>query len=366
MKSFAIDPDIRSASTPPSWVYSDPEVFVAEKERVFLPSWQMVADTDRVKVPGQVHPFTLLDNVLAEPLLLVRDSKDELRCISNVCTHRAALVCEHPGVETFLRCRYHGRRFTLDGRFQSMPEFEETLNFPSESDDLRQVPLGTWGKFLFASLRPETKLENLLEPLLERCAGFPLEDGVLDVSRSKDYLVRCNWALYCENYLEGFHIPFVHVGLAGALDYGSYRTELFQHSNLQVGIASGNAALPVLDLPKSSPDYGQRIVAYYFWVWPNMMFNVYPWGVSVNLVLPLAVDRTKVSFLNYVWDPEGLDSGASASLDRVEREDEAVVEAVQRGLRSRIYERGRYSAKRETGTHHFHRILAEHLSRESA
>jgi len=364
MRTFSIDPDIRSASTPPAWVYRDAEVFEAAKERVFLSSWQMVGDLDRVRVPGQVHPFTLLDGVLDEPLLFVRDAKDTLRLISNVCTHRGALVCEHPGVETALRCRYHGRRFALDGRFQSMPEFEETKNFPSPTDDLRQVPFGAWGKLLFASLRPEVPLETLLEPMMERCAGFPLDDLTFDPAHSRDYLVRANWALYCENYLEGFHIPFVHSGLAGALDYGAYRTELYPHLSLQVGIAGG--AEDVLDLPKSSPDYGQKIVAYYFWVWPNMMFNVYPFGISVNVVQPLAPERCKVSFLNYVWDSGRLDKGPSAGIDRVEREDEAVVEAVQRGVRSRIYERGRYSPKRETGTHHFHQLLAAHLAQEPA
>jgi choline monooxygenase len=92
-----------------------------------------------------------------------------------------------------------------------------------------------------------------------------------------------------------------------------------------------------------------------------MMFNIYPWGLSINVVKPLAVDRCRVSFLAYVWDPAKLDSGAGTELDRVEREDESVVEAVQHGVRSRLYERGRYSPKHETGTHHFHRMLVEQI-----
>ena len=84
------------------------------------------------------------------------------------------------------------------------------------------------------------------------------------------------------------------------------------------------------DLPPGSPDEGQQIAAYYWWLFPNTMLNIYPWGVSVNVVRPLAVDRTKVSFLAYVWDPSKLDRGAGAGLDRVEREDEAIVEAATR------------------------------------
>jgi choline monooxygenase len=84
--------------------------------------------------------------------------------------------------------------------------------------------------------------------------------------------------------------------------------------------------------------------------------------MSVNVVRPLSLDRTRVSFLAYVWDSTRLDRGAGAGLDRVEREDEAVVESVQRGVRSRLYHRGRYSPKREQGVHHFHRLLERCLS----
>jgi choline monooxygenase len=166
--------------------------------------------------------------------------------------------------------------------------------------------------------------------------------------------------LYCDNYLEGFHIPFVHAALSTALDYGQYRTETFRWSSLQLGIASEGE--DAFEPPASSPDHGRRVAAYYWFLFPNTMFNFYPWGVSINVVRPLAVDRTKVSFLSYVWDARRLDRGAGAALDGFEREDEAIVEAVQRGTRSRYYDRGRYSPTREQGVHHFHRLLAERLS----
>ncbi|MCA9243853.1 MAG: hypothetical protein KDA32_07875, partial [Phycisphaerales bacterium] len=107
---------------------------------------------------------------------------------------------------------------------------------------------------------------------------------------------------------------------------------------------------------------GSAVAGYYFWLFPNLMLNFYPWGLSVNIVKPLRADRTRVSFLAYVVDESKLDSGAGAELDRVEREDEAIVEMVQRGVRSRLYDRGRYSPTREQGTHHFHRLLCEFLT----
>lgn len=354
-----IDEDIRRAATMSSRFYSDAALFDRSREAIFAKSWQLVGDVSRVKVPGQVYPFTLLEGMLDEPLLLTRDREDRLHCLSNVCTHRGTLVCEGAGVEQALRCRYHGRRFGLDGKFQFMPEFEGAEGFPSEKDDLPHLPLESWGPFLFTSLAASTPFADLVREMDARCGQLPLAEAAFDPTRAREYVVNAHWALYVENYLEGFHIPYVHAGLAGALDYGEYRTELHRWSNLQLGVASGDD--DVFALPRGHADEGRKIAAWYWWLFPNTMFNVYPWGISVNVVRPLALDRTKVSFLPYVWDASKLDRGAGAGLDRVEREDEAIVESVQRGMRSRMYERGRYSAKREAGVHQFQRMMAERL-----
>ena len=77
----------------------------------------------------------------------------------------------------------------------------------------------------------------------------------------------------------------------------------------------------------------------------------------------LTKEKTKVSFIVYVWDESKLEQGAGANLDSVEMEDEEVVESVQRGVRSRFYDQGRYSVKQEKGTHHFHRLIAEFMNR---
>ena len=69
-----------------------------------------------------------------------------------------------------------------------------------------------------------------------------------------------------------------------------------------------------------------------------------------------------MSFRGYVLDADRLGSGAGAALDQVELEDEAAVESVQRGLRSRLYDSGRYSPSHERGVHHFHRLLCEFLA----
>ncbi len=351
-----IDPDIARAATLPAEVYSSPLSFARQRERLFPHTWHFAGDEDRVKTPGQVVPWTLLPGALDEPLLLTRDGNNRLHCLSNVCTHRGNVVVEGACHAQVLRCRYHGRRFGLDGAFVSMPEFEGTHDFPSAADSLPDVPLAHWGRFLFASLEPSLKLDDVLAPIRARLDWIPSGEFALDTASSRDYVVNANWALYCDNYLEGFHIPYVHQSLAGTLDYGKYRTEVGGQTVLQVGIAAPGE--PSFALPSNHPDHGQSVAGYYLWLFPCTMFNFYPWGLSINVVQPLSVDRTRVSFLSYVWDASKRDLGAGSGLDRVEREDEVVVEAVQRGVRSRLYRRGRYSPVRETGVHHFHRLLA--------
>jgi len=358
-RPFEIDADIRVAATLPARVYSDPVIFDQQRDRVFSRSWQYAGHDDLVRVAGQVFPFTLLPGALDEPLVLTRDADDGLHCLSNVCTHRGTLVVEGAGHLQQLRCRYHGRRFALDGRFHSMPEFEGTANFPSAADDLPRVSLAQLERFVMVALAPAMPFDDLAAPVRSRLAGLPFADLVYDASAARDYLVEANWALYIDNYLEGFHIPYVHSSLATTLDYGAYAVELERYAVLQLGIAKpGERAFA---LPPEHRDADRSIAAYYFWLFPATMFNVYPWGVSVNVVTPLAVDRTRVSFLPFVWDESARGDGAGSGLDRVEREDEAIVEAVQRGVRSRLYDRGRYSPAREGGVHHFHRLLAEFM-----
>lgn len=354
-----IDPDIRRAWTPPAEFYRSAAAFDAVREAVFARSWQYVGDVNQLKAPGSAVPTTLLEGLIDEPLLLTRDPDDALHCLSNVCTHRGNLVCEGATVGRSLRCRYHGRRFSLDGKFQFMPEFEGCADFPSARDDLPSVAHGLFGPLFFASLSPFAPLEEWIAPVLERLDWLPLDQFLLDESGVREYRIRAHWALYVDNYLEGFHIPYIHAALNDTLNYEEYETFLYPYCNLQLGVGKGADA--VFELPDKSPDFGKNISAYYYWLFPNTMLNFYPWGLSLNVVRPLAPDLTRVTFIPYVWRQDLQEQGAGGDLDRVEREDEAVVELVQRGIRSRLYDRGRYSPKREVGTHHFHLLLDRFL-----
>ena len=333
---FNIDPDIRKAKTLPSEFYTDPAFFELSKERIFARSWQFAGHVDD---EGDLRPFTMLPGLLDEPLLIVR-AGGAFRCMSNVCTHRGKVLVERACDASLIRCGYHGRRFSMEGKFLSMPEFEGVEDFPTERDDLTGVAMAEANGFLFASLEPAAAFDELAAAEMLT----PLGGADMRFASSRTYEVEAHWALYCENYLEGFHIPFVHKSLNEVVDYGTYTTEIHRYASVQTGRdAEGNVA------------------GKYVFIFPNTMLNFYPWGVSVNVVRPISPGRTQVDFITYVSNETLVGEGAGADLHRVELEDEAVVESVQRGVRSRFYSHGRYSPKGEQGTHHFHGSIAEFL-----
>lgn len=335
MPLFQIDPDIRKAHTLPSEFYTDPDYFETSKEKIFARTWQFIGETEKNR---GLTPVNLLEGFLDEPILISK--KDGVtNCLSNVCTHRGKILIENACDANLIRCGYHGRRFSLDGKFLSMPEFEGVENFPSEKDNLPRVPFGTWSGFGFASASPAAPLGDFIGEMKANVEEKPFE-----FAGRKEYEIDAHWALYCENYLEGFHIPFVHHSLNEIVDYGTYSTETFRYASLQTGF-----------------DKQGTQAAQYFFIFPNMMFNFYPWGLSVNIVKPVGPGASKVEFLTYISDGSKIEQGAGADLHRVEMEDEAVVESVQKGIRSRFYDRGRYSPTREQGTHHFHRLIAEFM-----
>lgn len=358
---FDCDPDIRFAATPPAALYGDPAWFAAVADRVLARGWHVVADAADVAAKETAVPVTLLPGALDVPLVVTRDRKDRLHCLSNVCTHRGNVVATACGPAKMLACGYHGRTFRLDGELLAMPGMEESPGFPSPSDSLTRVPVAPWGPLVFAGIAPSAPFEDVVRPLRERCGFIGFDAMRRDAAASRDYEIDANWALYVDNYLEGFHVRHVHPELSLSLDLPQYATELFPRSVLQLGVAA--AGEPAFEPPAGHPDHGRRVAAYWWWLFPATMLNVYPWGLSLNVVEPLSPARTRVRFRSYVADASLRGRGAGGDLHRVEMQDEAVVQQVQRGMRSRLFRPGRYSPQHERGVHHFHRMLAEALAR---
>jgi choline monooxygenase len=241
-----------------------------------------------------------------------------------------------------------------------VPGFDGARGFPAAADHLPELSLGHFRGHAFVSLAPSAPFAEVFAEIESRLPWLPVADFAAEPALSREFVFDAHWALYVENYLEGLHIPFLHPALARTLDLSGYRYQLGQWANLQLAGAREDEA--AFAPPPQAPDHGQRIAAYYWWVFPNLMLNFYPWGLSLDLVQPLAPARTRVLFRSFVADPALLGRGAGGALDPVEMEDEAAVLSVQRGIRSRAYSKGRYSPRHEAGVHQFHRLLAQALS----
>ena len=351
---FSIHFSIAQAETISSEIYTNAEIFFDCKEKIFAPSWQFITHQSTFN-EHNIFPFSFLKGYIDEPLLLI-NNEDVINCYSNVCTHRAHLVASRPCSINTLRCPYHGRNFNLDGTFKSMPGFEGVKNFPTKKDSLKSIPLLKWKNFIFTSLNASIDITPVLNDIEKRLPRFPFDNLIHDENSSTSWEISAHWALYCENYLEGFHVPFVHKGLAREVDVGTYETQLLENGVLQ--IAEGEKEVEILKDPRRP---SRNIYGLYYWIFPNIMLNFYSWGVSVNIIEPISKEKTRVRFLSY--SPPGVKQPAEgeASLERVELEDQSVVTSVQKGIKSRYYKRGRYSPSYERGVYHFHRLLAEAL-----
>jgi choline monooxygenase len=358
VQSKLIESEIRRAETLPTQFYKDQKYFDKAREKIFASSWQFALLTDNLKDHSAV-PFTLLLGFLDEPLLFTRNKDGAISCLSNVCTHRGNVLVTDSSNNQQLRCGYHGRCFDLTGHFASTPGFEEAIDFPAKRDNLSSVPMAFWDKFIFVGIDPAYSIDELIGSMRSRLSWLPLHEFTFVADLSRDYQVKANWMLYAENFLEGFHIPYVHPGLAATMDIRKYRSESYGYSNLQIGIAADGE--DVFDIPESSPDFGEKIGAYYYFLFPNMIFDFYPWGLSINVIEPVALEQTRIRYLTYVWNKSKLPDLAMELLHKTELEDEAIVERVAIGIKSRFYKRGRYSPQWEQNVYHFQQLVAQAL-----
>jgi choline monooxygenase len=360
MEQFTINEDIRLAETLPAAIYRSPQWLEFTRQNLFPNSWQYMGCEADLPEKNSWLPSEYVEGFVQEPILLTRDKDHKLHCVSNVCTHRGNLLATEPGKGATLRCRYHGRCFRTNGTFKSMPGFEQALHFPSKADNLPQISLENWHGLLFTTLGAGQSLAAYLRPLTDRIAWLPLETLEACPTENLRFHLKANWILYCDNYLEGFHIPFVHPALDNAIGQQDYPVELFPKGVLQIGLAKEGE--PCFSPPAGHPDHGKRIYAYYFWLFPNLMFNFYPWGLSFNQVIPLAQEQTLIRYFTFQFKGTSFQRAVNA-IDQTELEDQEIVETTQRGIRSRLYQRGRYSPQHEKGVHHFHRMLAAYCAK---
>ena len=322
--------------------YSSADIAAIEREQVFARSWQLIAGASQLSGPG--------DHVVADisdtPILIVRGNDGVLRGFINVCRHRAGplATCDGRGAKA-LRCRYHGWTYGLDGALKAATEMQDAAEFDIGAIRLTPIAVETWRGLVFAALDPAMPLSELL-------AGTERHLGDRDFShyrfeKKTPYPVHCNWKVYADNYLEGYHVPHVHPALNKLLDYRSYVTETAGWHSLQYSPMEGEGNF-----------YGSG-VALYFYIWPNLMLNILPDRLQTNRIVPVAIDQCRVDF-DFFYPP-----GASPEAialreqdqrfsDEVQAEDAEICTRVQQALTCGRYVPGRLNPKRENALFHFH------------
>ena len=342
--TLRVDPLERADTIPSSW-YTDARLGPFEQRAVFRPSWQVVGHVSQVANAGDYVCAT----VAGEPIIVVRNADGEIRAFYNVCRHRGGpLAMDDHGACRMLQCRYHGWTYTLDGALRGVPRFDRTELFDRADFALVPVAVDVWEGLVWVCVgEPALPLAATLDGIAERIAPQDLT-GVRFHSRV-EYAVACDWKVYVDNFLEGYHLPLVHPELCKTLDVSAYVTETFERHSLQHS--------PIRETPDGGV-YGEGDAFYYF-VFPNVMLNILPGRLQTNVVLPDGPGRCRVLFDFFYADGTAPDqiAGDLAFSDAVQQEDIEICEAVQRGLASRGYDRGRFSVECEAGVHHFQALL---------
>lgn len=344
-------PLARAETIPSAW-YTDEAFHPFDEEHVMATTWQYVGHVSRLKGPGDYLTATVAGN----PVVVVRDKEGSIKAYYNVCKHRggplATESCGHlrKGV---LQCQYHGWTYLLDGSLRGVPRFDRTDLFDKKDFGLTPVQLSEWEGLLFVCLADDPPhIEEQLEGIRERIV--PQELGPKQFHSRVTYDIACNWKVYVDNFLEGYHIPLVHPELNTLLDYRNYVTETAPHYNLQHSPLKGDDNL-------YAADGGD---AFYYWIFPNIMLNILPGRLQVNRVVPVSADRCQVIFDFYYDDIESEQAKRTIAEDlafseKVQQEDIDICEHVQRGLASRAYDKGRFSVDAEVGVYHFQCLLKE-------
>jgi choline monooxygenase len=324
--------------------YNDPQWLAFEQPEVFGRTWQLAAHVGDLQNSGD-H---VVCDVAGKPILIVRGANNRLNAFFNVCRHRAGplATCNGKGARA-LHCKYHGWTYTLEGQLRAATEMQGAAHFDVSEIRLPRVQVQEWQGLVFVALGDDAPLfSSVFGDISERIR--PIDISAMRFAKRDSYKIACNWKVYIDNFLEGYHLPFVHPGLSKVLDYRAYDTELHDWYSLQHSPLRNNDGI-----------YGDGQAFYYF-IYPNIMLNIMPGRMQTNRILPAGHDHCIVEFDYYYTDDPAVQAriqNEQAFSDEIQAEDIGICEHVQRGLASGSYEAGRLNPKRESGVWHFQNLL---------
>ena len=347
IKSISQSVPLAGAETLPAEVYQGAKIQLLEQTAIFESHWQYVGHVSQLPETGDL----IVNEVANKPVLVVRQPDASLKAFYNVCQHRAGPLATEKGNVRNLRCRYHGWTYDLAGQLIVAPEMESTVGFKACDIKLQEVSLSQWQGFLFIAITESPpKLETVFSGIAKQIQ--PIDLTQLEYHHTDRYLVNCHWKVYMDNYLEGYHLPYVHPGLSKLLDYREYDTRLFDWYSYQFSPLGGDSNF-----------YGEG-QAHYYCVFPNLMLNILPNRCQVNLIVPRGDSQCEVIFDYYYANPDETNTQKLMAddlqfSDEIQNEDIDICERVQKGLMSGAYDKGKLCTKREQGVWHFQELVRQ-------
>jgi choline monooxygenase len=330
---------------PGAW-YSDPEIFAAERTRIFGKSWQLAGPLSSLQKAGDYMAI----EILGWRVFVIRNREGELRAFHNVCRHRAGpLLDEGRGHCDILRCRYHLWVYDTDGNLRRTPAFGEADWFDKKDYSLFPVKVATWRGLVFVNLDMDAgPLEAALGDLIDECAPYPMESFTF--VREETFDIACNWKTYTDNFVEGYHIPGIHAGLKEMVDMEKFQT-------------TGRNQIVVMEAPQRD---GSIYGGVWTWAFPNMTLSIFPGGMNTSRIMPIDPKRSRLIYNFYFRDisPEGTEARRRTIETNcgIVREDFGICETAQGNIDAGRYTQGPLSPRHEDGVRYFHELVRNALA----
>ena len=319
--------------------YTDDKFLKKEINQIFLKSWLLIGPEAQIANPGDC----LFQSIVDQPIVCVRQEDNSIKTFFNICRHRAGSFENKKSKNNYLVCKYHGWTYSINGQLKSPRGFNKS-EIVSEDLCLKYINTKIWKGLIFINFCDKpTSFGTTFNDVGRVLAPYKLENFVFE--KKVSYRIKSNWKVYLDNFLEGLHIPIVHPKLNDVMNYRSYNTKLYKNFSVQSGKLDGS---------KSPYAQSSNNVAYYFTIYPNILFNIAPGRFQTNIIEPLDEKECVVHFdyfFDSVCEKEILrDINFS---DEIQKEDILICEGVQKNLSSIGFEKGIISDKYEIGVKHF-------------
>jgi choline monooxygenase len=343
----------------PSNLYTDPEIFKLETERIFRRSWHYVTDTKKLAEPGD----QFLWEIGGVPIVLVRGGDGEIRGFVNICRHRAHPVVLESGNKRNLQCHYHGWTYNLDGTLKAAPRSPSDPTFDPVGICLPAVQVAVWGPMVWANVdlhAPSfvTWIAGMNDLMLERgCDVTQFEHGV-----EKTWEIGCNWKVFQDNTIECYHCPTTHPEFSRAVVQDPKQQEMSVGGRYWI-----HHKIPFRKDWDPGPLFGEKPEFYYYnWVFPTTYLQHFGRGFDIGTLEVLAVDRLRfkhITFLAPDTEPELVALSQKAlDYDPTIPQDVQICSRVQAAHATGVAPPGRLIAQSEALLSHFYRGVVEELA----